>query len=115
MSYDLTGTVKLLQDEQQFNSGFKKRELVVSVQDGNYTQEILIEFHNDKIDLLSSLSPGDEVTVTFDLRGREYNGRYFTNVVGWKVSGGNEQRTQSPAPQNESANLPIIDDDDIPF
>ena len=52
MSYELTGKIKLIQDEQTFNSGFRKREVVVSVEDGNYTHEINLEFVQDKAALL---------------------------------------------------------------
>ncbi len=91
MAYDLTGKVKLIQAVQTFDSGFTKREMVVIVQDGKYPQEINLEFVQDKVGLLDNLQVGQEVTVTFDIRGREYNGRYFNNLQGWKiVTSGNE-------------------------
>lgn len=86
MSYELTGKIKLIQDEQQFNSGFRKREMVVTVEDGKYSQDILLEFLQDKIELLNGFKPGQEVTVSFNIRGREYNGRYFNNLAAWKIS-----------------------------
>lgn len=86
MSYELTGKIKLIQDEQQFNSGFRKREIVVTVEDGKYSQDILLEFLQDKIALLDSFSLGQEVTVSFNIRGREYNGRYFNNLAAWKIT-----------------------------
>ena len=117
MAYDLTGKIKLLQEVQKFNSGFTKREMVVIVEDGKYPQEINIEFVQDKIGLLDSLQVGQEVTVTFDIRGREYNGRYFNNLQGWKIEiQGNESAFtpagQSPVPPDVA---PPDFDDDIPF
>ncbi len=46
-----------------------------------------IEFVQDKASLLDSLQPGQEVTVTFDICGRENNGRYFNNLCrkGWPI------------------------------
>jgi len=116
VAYDLTGKIKLIQDPKTFDSGFTKREMVVIVEDGKYPQEINIEFVQDKVALLDTLEPGQEVTVSFDIRGREYNGRYFNNLQGWKiVAAGNEptinQEEQSPpfpAPSD-------FGDDDIPF
>ncbi len=70
MAYELTGKIKLIFEPKTFNSGFTKREMVVTVQDGRYEQEILVEFVQDKVALLDSLSPGEEVSVTFVLRGR---------------------------------------------
>ena len=113
MAYDLTGKIKLIQEAKTFDSGFTKREMVVIVEDGKYPQEINIEFVQDKVALLDSLQMGQEVTVTFDIRGREYNGRYFNNLQGWKIVTGAEstmtQQEQPPYPEPEDF------DEDIPF
>lgn len=85
MAYELTGKVKLIQDAQTFGSGFTKREMVVVVEDGKYPQEINLEFVQDNVSKLDSLGEGDDITVTFDIRGREYNGRWFNSLQGWKV------------------------------
>ena len=85
MSYDLTGKVKLIQELQTFDSGFTKREVVMTVEDGKYPQDINIEFLQDKVSLLAAVSEGQEIKVFFDIRGREYNGKYFNNLVGWKI------------------------------
>jgi hypothetical protein len=118
VAYDLTGKIKLIQEAKTFNSGFTKREMVVIVEDGKYPQEINIEFVQDKVALLDDLQAGQEVTVTFDIRGREYNGRYFNNLQGWKVVAGAGQspsttEAQSPAPPFPSPSDSY--DDDIPF
>ena len=114
MAYELTGKIKLLQEPRTFDSGFTKREMVVIVDDGRYPQEINLEFVQDKVGLLDKLQPGQTVTVSFDIRGREYNGRYFNNLQGWKVV------TEDDAPAGDVAppqDVPPADayDDDIPF
>ena len=86
MAYELKGKVKLLQETQTFGSGFQKREIVVRVEEGKYPQDINLEFVQEKIALLDSVEAGDEVSVMFDIRGREYNGRYFNNLQGWKIT-----------------------------
>ena len=112
MAYELAGKVKLIQDEQTFSSGFKKREMVVIVDDGKYPQDINLEFVQDKISLLDGLSPGHDVTVTLDIRGREYNGRYYNNLQGWKVvSGGHDGGFNQEQPASDFTDT----DDDIPF
>jgi hypothetical protein len=113
MTYELTGKIKLIQDEQTFASGFTKREMVVTVDDGRYPQDINLEFVKDKIGLLDGLEPGQEVTVSFDIRGREYNGRYFNNLQGWKVVAADSAATDEPAPQGDEP--PPMGDKDIPF
>lgn len=118
MAYELTGKIKLIQEAKTFDSGFTKREMVVVVEDGKYPQEINIEFVQDKVALLDTLQVGQEVTVTFDIRGREYNGRYFNNLQGWKIDtaqdgSGFTAKDQSPAPPYPSPS--DFDDGDIPF
>jgi single-strand DNA-binding protein len=118
VAYDLTGKVKLVQEAKTFDSGFTKREMVVTVEDGKYPQEINLEFVQDKTSLLDNLRVGQEVTVTFDIRGREYNGRYFNNLQGWKIVTANDESAMSdsgqpPAPPHGSP--ADYEDDDIPF
>ena len=114
MAYELTGKIKLLQEPQTFDSGFTKREMVVIVEEGKYPQEINLEFVQDKVNLLDNLQPGQTVTVSFDIRGREYNGRYFNNLQGWKILSDTDHAAEMPAP---SYDAPPADayDDDIPF
>lgn len=119
MAYELTGKVKLLQEPQTFASGFTKREMVVTVEDGKYPQEINLEFLQDKISLLDNLSEGQDVKVFFDIRGREYNGRYFNNLVGWKIEaedGGSSAPAEDDRPPlPDDSEAPGEFDDDIPF
>ena len=125
-AYELSGSIKMIGDIQSFNSGFSKRELVVTIPDGNYPQDICVEFHKDRADLLNALAIGDHVKVTFNLRGREYNGRYYNTLVAWKLetSAGTQvdpAATSIPpqsAPSTTKAGASVggfIDDSDIPF
>lgn len=114
MAYELSGKIKLIQEPKTFDSGFTKREMVVVVEDGRYPQEINLEFVQDKVSLLDALKPGQEVTVSFDIRGREYNGRYFNNLQGWKV----EVLGDSAGTTNDEPPFPEPSDfgeEDIPF
>jgi single-strand DNA-binding protein len=118
VAYDLTGKIKIIQEAKTFDSGFTKREMVVIVEDGRYPQEINLEFVQDKVSLLDSLQVGQEVTVTFDIRGREYNGRYFNNLQGWKIaSPSTETEFAGEGPTSTPPNAPPsdFDDTDIPF
>ena len=118
MAYDLTGKVKLIQDAQTFASGFTKREMVVTVEDGKYPQDINLEFVQDKVSLLDTVSVGQEVTVTFDIRGREYNGRYFNNLQAWKIQSGAAAGPADDKPPVSDKDVPADFDeyeDDIPF
>lgn len=101
--YELSGKIKVIEDTQSFSSGFTKREFVVTTGDSKYPQDIKFEVVKDKTALLDSLSVGQEVSVNFDIRGNEYNGRYYVNLNCWKLQpaggggGGNQQQSHPQA------------------
>jgi hypothetical protein len=116
MAYDLTGKLKVIQDAQTFASGFTKREFVVTVEDGKWPQDICLECVQDKVSLLDNLQIGQEITASFDIRGREYNGRYFNNLQAWKIVAG--AAADDDKPPVSDADVPADFDeyeDDIPF
>lgn len=122
-SYDLTGTVKLVMDQQTFDSGFTKREFVVTTDDDRYPQEIKFECVKDKVSLLDNVQAGHRVNVTFDLRGNEYNERYYVNLTAWKVEaapdgqsgGGDLPDDGPPLDQMEPPGDDVLDDGSMPF
>jgi single-strand DNA-binding protein len=141
MAYDATGRLHEIFDEQQVSEKFRKREFVLEVQDGQYPEHIKFQLVQDKTALIDAYKVGDEVKVTFNLRGRGFNKNgqmlYFTNLEAWKIEAGtgggastgggyNQQaaapRAAAPA-QNQNPNLraapaaPIAgdDDNDLPF
>lgn len=124
-SFELTGTLKVLEDVQTFASGFTKREFVIEIPDGKYPQMVKFETVRDKIDQLNSLSIGDELKVTFDIRGNEYKGRYYVNLNAWKIEGNGAGNggSSAAAPQDPPASAfdssfdseSEANDDDIPF
>lgn len=109
MSYDMTGTVKEVMDLMTFDSGFTKREFVITTKD-RYPQDVLFETIRDKTEICDSLEPGQEVTVSFDIRGNQGKNRYFVNLHAWRVQPGEGGGTTSDAAAPSAA--PI--DTDIP-
>lgn len=125
-SFELTGTLKVLEDLQTFASGFTKREFVIEIPDGKYPQMVKFEVVRDKISQLDQVNIGDELKVTFDVRGNEYKGRYYVNLNAWKIEGGggggggggNGDSQEDPPPgafDNSFDNESEPTDDDIPF
>lgn len=129
--YEISGKLKVIEDIQTFSSGFTKREFVVTTNDAKYPQDIKFEIVKDKCSLLDNYSLGQDVSVNFDIRGNEYNGRYYVNLNCWKIQKAGAQSSQQAAPQNEpnfdnpfgSEEEPspadlrsnLEDSDDIPF
>ena len=63
---EVSGNIKVINPEQQVSPTFKKRELVVTTEE-TYPQHIIIEFTQDKCDLLNSYAIGDAVKVSINL------------------------------------------------
>lgn len=94
---------KLGQTVDVGTSGFQKRELVVTT-DEQYPQHILINFVQDKCNLLNQFTEGMEVTVSVNLRGREWvnpqgETKYFNDIQGWKVASSQPTYAAQPHPQ----------------
>jgi hypothetical protein len=86
---EVVGKVKFVGEEQAVSTSFKKREVVVTTEE-QYPQHILIEFAQDKCDLLNGLAVGSGVKIHINLRGREWvnpqgETKYFNQIQGWKV------------------------------
>lgn len=81
---EIEGSIKEIFEQQNFDSGFSKREFVVTTKE-QYPQDIKLELIKDRCDLISPYKKGDQVKVQFNLRGNEYNGRYFVNLQAWKI------------------------------
>ena len=115
----MTGTVKLVMDQQSFESGFTKREFVVTTEGDRFPQEIKFECVKDKCALLDGVEPGKRVKVTFDLRGNEYKERYYVNLTAWRIedaaAGGGEGFPEDDGPPLEEMEPPIEDVDEMPF
>lgn len=119
---EVTGKVKVINAEQQVSASFKKRELVVTT-DEQYPQHILIEFTQDKCDLLNNYKPNDEVKVSINLRGREWanpNGeiKYFNSIQGWRIERlgtSNTTQTQNNPREFEPATNYKEEGSDLPF
>jgi len=82
--YELTGTVSYIGETQAFASGFTKREFVLTTSE-KFPQDVSFQVVKDKCDQIN-FKLADEVTVSFNIRGREYNGRYFVNLEAWRWS-----------------------------
>lgn len=66
--------------------GFTKRILVAEDQSQTYKQKICFEFHKDKCAMLDSFAINDLVEIEFNLNGKEFNGKYYNTLQGWKIT-----------------------------
>lgn len=131
--YEASGKIKVISDIQNFPSGFSKREFVVTTGDGKYPQDLKFEMVKDKCATLDDYKEGSDVKVSFDIRGNEYNGKYYVNLSCWKLEGGSggggnggggrsrsDEYSQEPPASSEPSASDLrkeddFDDDQIPF
>jgi len=124
---EVQGKIKLIGETQTFGAnGFKKRELVVTTEE-QYPQHIMVEFVQDKTDLLDNFKVGQPVKIGVNIKGREWvnpqgEAKYFNSIQGWRIENleatGNQgaPNVAPPADQFEPAkDLNDEDFDDLPF
>lgn len=112
--FTLTGKIKVKKEEQVISEKFKKREFVVTDESSQFPQDIMFQLTQDRTALLDSFNQGDEVSVFFNLRGREWTSpqgevKYFNTLDAWKIE------ATSTAPASEEGSFAESDDQDLPF
>jgi single-strand DNA-binding protein len=111
MPHELIGTVKVINDEQVFASGFNKKEFVVTDGADKYPQDIKFEAVKDNVEKVNAINVGDQVKVTFDIKGNEYNGKYYVNLVAWKIDTLKASGAAPVADDPLDEDIPMDDDD----
>lgn len=124
---EVTGKIKMIDQTKEVGSaGFKKRDVVVTT-DEQYPQSILVQFVQDKCDLLNNFQVGDAVKIDINLRGREWinpqgEAVYFNTIQGWRIG-----KVQAEAPSSQAPPMPAAaafppatslnedEPDDLPF
>ncbi len=128
MSFEVNGTLHKKFETENKTGSFQAREFVIEIQSGNYPQMVKFQLVQDKCALLDKFEEGDQLKVYFDLRGREWSGKYFTNLNAWRVEKMNAEETVNSVAPNpmpaQTAPFPAANDeptttpgfeDDLPF
>ena len=125
---EVTGKIKMIDQTKEVGSaGFKKRDVVVTT-DEQYPQHILVQFVQDKCDLLNNYQVGEAVKIDINLRGREWTNPqgetvYFNTIQGWRIAKAQAETAATPqtAPMPAAAAFPPAtslneeEPDDLPF
>lgn len=126
MSLQLTGTLHQVGQVEQITDKFQKRSFVLKLQDGQFEEHPQLELVQDKCSLIDNFKLGDSLTVSFNVRGREYTSKkdgsigYFTSLQAWRIEraeGRGESGYSSPAAaSSDTPNFYQSDaDNDLPF
>ena len=117
---NISGKIKLIGETKEYGTnGFRKRELVVTTQE-QYPQNILVEFVQDRCEILNSYQVGELVKIDINIRGREWTNpkdgqvRFFNSLDAWKVEPLGSAGS-SPASADNAETFVAEGDDDLPF
>lgn len=108
---EIRGKVHEVGATQQVSDTFKKRDLIVEYADNpQYPEFLKFEATQDRVSIFDSLNVGDEVEVSFNLRGRPWTNKegqttYFNSLVAWRI---NKLATSAPVATDDKP-------DDLPF
>ena len=123
---EVQGKIKMIGETQTFgNNGFRKREMVITTEE-QYPQHIMVEFVQDKTDLLNNYQVGQSVKISINIKGREWinpqgEAKYFNSIQGWRIENLQEDSTSDipPIPPMDAfepvTDLNEDDHDDLPF
>ncbi|MBX2835556.1 MAG: DUF3127 domain-containing protein [Gammaproteobacteria bacterium] len=121
MAYKATGKLHKIFDTEQKTASFQAREFVIETTEGQYPQMVKFQLTQDKCAIVDDYNEGEMIEVDFDLRGREWNDKYFTNLNAWRISRTDGKAAPAVDPGSaESQGAAMADngpdfDDDIPF
>ncbi len=105
---EVTGKIILALPEMSGTSragnAWKKREYVLETQE-TYPRKIHFDFFGERADQFP-LNVGDIIKLSFDIESREYNGRWFTSIRGWKSEPAAAGMGAAPAPVAGGAAFP---------
>lgn len=121
MSFEIEGKLHKKFDTENKTASFQAREFVIETE-GTYPQFVKFQLTQDRCGAIEQYQEGQQIKVHFDLRGREWNGKYFTNLNAWRI----EQAANEDVPADNMPNtedFPTVGDeppateysDDLPF
>lgn len=130
MSFEVEGKLHKKFETENKTDTFQAREFVIQTE-GQYPQYVKFQLTQDRCQLVDPYNEGDMMKVYFDLRGREWNEKYFTNLNAWKVEKQtiNEAAAVNPVTEDKGGAFPQANDmptqsdspaaddkfDDLPF
>ena len=95
------GTFKQTAGYQEGTSqkgAWKKCVAVFEIANGQFTESVAFTCFGNMADNAAELKPGNKYVIDFDIKSREYNGKWYTDVNAWRFADDDEQPVQQPAP-----------------
>jgi single-strand DNA-binding protein len=126
-SFETEGTIEKIYELRVVSEKFQLREFVLKVPDGNYHQELMMQFTNMDCDKLDGFKEGDEVKVSCWVKGKKWQRspqdepKWFNSLQARTIVALHANHTDQSAEFNQAAAMPEppplsdIPDDDLPF
>ena len=118
MALELEGTLRHKLASQQGTSArgaWAKQEFILEYPDGNFTaQACFTAFGQDKVAELDKYQIGDRIRISFNIRSREYNGRWYNDLQIWRIAPAGQPTAAPAAPQFHAAPAPAPAFDEAP-
>jgi len=113
---EINGRIKSIGEIKTYGDNFRKREVVVTTNE-QYPQHLILEFVQDKCDVLNGYKVGQDVEIGINLRGREWvnpegETKYFNTIQGWRIK---ESDSSGAEEEEVTKQNPVPQDDDLPF
>lgn len=119
MAISIKGKIIHIGETETFASGFSKREIVIEELVDQYPQKLKSEFVKDKCHVLDHYKLNEEVEISVNLRGSEYQGKYYVSLQAWKIerlNGTTASSSQQSSSSSSNAQPEVDDDgDSLPF
>ncbi|MDQ3140932.1 MAG: DUF3127 domain-containing protein [Bacteroidota bacterium] len=119
MSYQITGKLIKKFEVESKTASFQTREFVIQTEE-QYPQFVKFQLTQDRCNIIDKYNENEPILVHFDLKGREWQGKYFTNLNAWRVENGGESQVKAGENVIQDAESPdpfsqVQDYDDLPF
>ncbi|MBL7732946.1 MAG: DUF3127 domain-containing protein [Chitinophagaceae bacterium] len=95
------------------NGQWKKQDIIVETE-GQYPKKVCVSIWGDKINE-ALLKTGSQLTISFDVESREYNGRWYTDVKAWKVEAAGGSGDAAPSDDVYFDEGQMDEKNDLPF
>ncbi len=119
MSFEVEGKLYRKFETEKKKDTFQTREFVLLVEQGQYPQHIKFQLVQDRCEIIDNIAEGTNLKVYFDLRGREWQEKFFTNLQAWRVEAAGQESKPKAAAGDFPSTPPMADEgssyDDLPF
>jgi len=103
---EIQGTIiKIGDTEVVGQKGFKKRQIVIKT-DAQYPQTIPVDFTQDKCSWLDKYLINQFVSISVNIQGNEWQGKYYVGLQGWKIQHSEAEKSANAfMPDRQAINL----------